>query len=236
MKRFLTIAFVLSGSALAAQQPGPMIEWPYVGAEQSHSKYSVVDDITLDNVDQLEIAWEWNVGEEPRPELGARPGSFQATPIMIDNVLYISTMYHRVVALDAETGAELWVFDSKAPERESRHGFIHRGIAHWRDGDDFRVFLNSRTRLFAIDGTTGQPVEGFGEDGSVSLIDGHGRPVDSADFDQTSPPVVFEDLVIVGSRVPDRVQRRFDPPGTVQAIRRADRRAAVGVLHHSPIE
>ena len=217
MKRLCAIAFIVSGSVLSAQTPGPMIEWPYVGAEQSHTKYSVADDITLENVDQLEIAWEWNVAEEPLPELGARPGSFQATPIMIDNVLYIPTMYHRVVALDAETGDELWVFDSKAPERESRHSFMHRGIAHWRDGDDFRIFLNSRTRLFAIDGHTGQAVESFGENGSVSLIDGHGRPVDSADFDQTSPPVVFEDLVIVGSRVPDRVQRRFDPPGTVQA-------------------
>ena len=51
----------------------------------------------------------------------------------------------------------------------------------------------------------------------MSLTDGHGRSVDSADFDQTSPPVIFDDLVIVGSRVPDRVQRKFDPPGTVQA-------------------
>ena len=217
MKRLCTLALVTTAALLGAQEPGDMIEWPYVGGEQSHTKYSLADEITPANVDELEIAWEWDVGEMPMQELGARPGSFQATPIMIDNVLYISTMYNRVVALDAETGAERWVFDSKAYEREARHSFHHRGIAFWRDGDDFRIFLNSRSRLYAIDAATGQAVAGFGEDGSVSLTDGHGRSVDSADFDQTSPPVIFDDLVIVGSRVPDRVQRKFDPPGTVQA-------------------
>ena len=97
-------------------------------------------------------------------------------------------------------------------------GFKHRGIAYWSDGDDDRVFLNSRDRLYAIDAATGELDTGFGESGSVLLTDGHGRRVTRYEFDQTSPPVVFEDLVIVGSRVPDRLQRRLDPPGTVQAF------------------
>ena len=59
---------------------------------------------------------------------------------------------------------------------------------------------------------------GGGGGGSVLLTGGHGRPVTRREFDQTSPPVVFEDLVIVGSRIPDRLQRQFDPPGTVQAF------------------
>ena len=227
MKRFCAAA-ILSAAAVTvgAQQPAEPIEWRYVGADQAHTKYSTADEITAANVDQLEIAWEWEPNEMPMPELGARPSSFQATPIMIGNVLYVSTAYNRVAAIDAETGAELWAFDSKAYEREARHGFIHRGIAYWRDGDDFRIFLNSRDRLYAIDAATGREVASFGENGSVSLIAGHGRPVLSEEFDQRSPPVVFEDLVIVGSRVPDRVQRKFEPPGTVQAFdtRSGDRR------------
>ena len=227
MKRFCAAA-ILSAAAVTvgAQQPAVPIEWRYVGADQAHTKYSTADEITAANVDQLEIAWEWEPNEMPMPELGARPSSFQATPIMIGNVLYVSTAYNRVAAIDAETGAELWAFDSKAYEREARHGFIHRGIAYWRDGDDFRIFLNSRDRLYAIDAATGREVASFGENGSVSLIAGHGRPVLSEEFDQRSPPVVFEDLVIVGSRVPDRVQRKFEPPGTVQAFdtRSGDRR------------
>ena len=84
-------------------------------------------------------------------------------------------------------------------------GFKHRGIAYWSDGDDDRVFLNSRDRLYAIDAATGELDTGFGESGSVLLTDGHGRRATRYEFDQTSPPVVFEDLVIVGSRVPDRL-------------------------------
>ena len=212
------VGVVVSAALLGAQEPDSLIEWPYVGAQQSHTKYSPAAQITRENADQLQIAWQWEPRELPMPERGARPGSFQATPLMIDNVLYLSTMYNRVAALDAETGEQLWVFDSKAYEREPRHGFKHRGVAYWRDDDDVRIFLNSRDRLYAIDARTGQAVGIFGESGSISLTEGQGRPVDSADFDQTSPPVVFEDLVIVGSRVPDWVIRRFDPPGTIQAF------------------
>ena len=198
------------------------IEWPYVGAEQTHTKYSSAAEITRANVDQLEAVWEWEVGELPLPEYGTRPGAFQATPIMIDNVLYVSTMYNRVVALDAETGSELWAFDPKSYKTNPRGvgpgGFKHRGIAFWRAGDELRLFLNSRNHLYAIDAETGQLVSTFGENGSRSLIDGQGRPISREEFDQTSPPVVFEDLVIVGSRIPDRVQRRFDTPGSVQAF------------------
>ncbi len=199
-----------------------MLEWPHVGAEQTHTKYSAADAITPANVGELEIAWQWEPNETPFEEYGTRPGAFQATPIMVGNVLYLSTMYTRVAALDAETGAPLWTFDPRAyaggPKGARPGGFQHRGIAYWKDGDDARIFLNSRDRLYAIDAATGAPDGGFGERGSVLLTDGHGRPVTRYEFDQTSPPVVFEDLVIVGSRIPDQVQRRFDPPGTVQAF------------------
>ncbi len=140
---------------------------------------------------------------------------------MVDGIVYLSTMYTRVAALDAETGAELWTFDPRAyeggPVGAGPTGFKHQGIAHRSDGNDARIFLNSRDRLYAIDAETGELDADFGEGGSVVLTEGHGRAV-SREFDQTSPPVVFEDLVIVGSRVPDGVQREFDPPGTVQAF------------------
>ena len=223
MKRFVATAALLVSAALAgAQGPGVIVEWPYVGAEQAHTKYSAASDITVANVGELEMVWRWEPNEMPLEEYGTRPGGFQATPIMVDGVLYLSTMYTRVAALDAETGAELWTFDPGAyeggPKGASPTGFKHRGVAWWSDGDGARIFLNSRDRLYAIDAATGEPDPGFGERGSVLLTEGHGRPVSRHEFDQTSPPVVFEDLVIVGSRVPDRVQRKFDPPGTVQAF------------------
>ena len=235
MKRFVAIvavmfAVIVSAALAGAQEPGAMIEWPYVGAEHAHTKYSTASDITVANVGELEIVWRWEPNEIPLEEYGTRPGAFQATPIMVDGVLYLSTMYTRVTALDAETGAELWTFDPKAyeggPKGASPTGFKHRGVAWWSDADGARIFLNSRDRLYAIDAATGEPDPGFGERGSVLLTAGHGRPVSRHEFDQTSPPVVFQDLVIVGSRVPDRVQRKFDPPGTVQAfdVRTGERR------------
>ena len=227
---FVAAAALLSAPLAGAQEPGAMIEWPHVGAEQAHTKYSAAEGITAASVGDLEIVWQWEPNETPLEAYGTRPGPFQATPIMIGNVLYLSTMYTRVVALDAETGAELWTFDPKAyeggPKGAGPNGFKHRGVAWWSDGNDDRIFLNSRDRLYAIAAATGELDAGFGDSGSVLLTEGHGREVTRYEFDQTSSPVVFEDLVIVGSRVPDGVQRKFDPPGTVQAfdVRTGERR------------
>ena len=223
MGKLVATVVLLSATLFAgAQESVGMIEWPYVGAQQAHTKYSAVEDITAANVGELEIVWRWEPNEMPLKEYGTWPGQFQATPIMVGNVLYLSTMYMRVVALDAETGTELWTYDPRTyeggPKGVSPTGFKHRGVAWWSEGSAARIFLNSRDRLYAIDAATGEPDPRFGDSGSVLLTEGHGRPVSRHEFDQTSPPVVFEDLVIVGSRVPDRVQRKFDPPGTVQAF------------------
>ena len=198
-----------------------MVGWPFVGADQAHTKFSTAAQVTPENVAQLEIAWEWEPGELPLQEHRTRPGSFQATPLMIDNTLYVSTMYTRVVALDAGTGEELWAFDPRAYEGYEGGGaslWVHRGLAVHGDGDEMRILLNSRDTLYAIDAKSGALIETFGNDGQVPLTEGFPNDVSPKEFDQTSPPVVFEDLVIVGSRVPDRIQHRFDTPGSVQAF------------------
>ncbi len=221
-KALLVSAALVLATVACAQEQGATADWPFVGSDQAHTKYSVAEDITAANVGHLGIVWEWEPKEVPLEQYGTQPGPFQATPIMVDGNLYLSTMYTRVAALNAETGAELWTFDPRAyeggPIGAGPTGFKHRGIAYWSDGNEARIFLNSRDRLYAIDASTGELDADFGKGGSVLLTEGHGRAVSRSEFDQTSPPVVFEDLVIVGSRVPDGVQREFDPPGTVQAF------------------
>ena len=222
MKRVAALAVVIAVAAPAgALAQDHMIEWPYVGGDQHHTKFSPATQVTPGNVDQLEVVWTWEPQEMPLPEYGTRPGSFETTPLMIDNVLYLSTMYTRVVALDAETGRELWAFDPRAYETgmagASPGGYKHRGVAVHGEGDDMRVFINSRASLYALDAKTGELIPEFGAAGRVALDEGFPNEVNHDSFDQTSPPVVFEDLVIVGSRVPDRIQRRFDTPGSVQA-------------------
>ena len=181
-KHVVTVSALVFAAVVGARELGTMLEWPYVGAEQSHTKYSQAGEITTANVGELEIVWQWEPNQVPFEKYGTQPGKFQATPIMVGNILYLSTMYTRVAALDAQTGAELWIFDPRAYEGGPRgargDGFQHRGIAYWSDAEAARVFINSRDRLYSIDAATGEPDVRFGEAGSVLLTDGHGRSVD----------------------------------------------------------
>ncbi len=174
MKRFWAVAIVSGTAALMAQSPpATMVEWRYVGAEPSSSKYSSLADVTPSNVDQLEVAWEWRPDERLNEEFETRPGPFQAMPLMIDNIVYLTTMYNRVVALDAETGRELWVFDPMAYRTGSlgaaSSGYKHRGVAVWGVGENRRIFINARDTLFGLDAATGELIGSFGDGGRVLL-------------------------------------------------------------------
>jgi glucose dehydrogenase len=218
MKKLCGIAVFASAALLGAQgrQSSQMIEWRYYGSQPAHTKYSLAADITPANVSQLVPAWQWRPDEQPLPN-GTRPGAFEGTPLMIDNVLYVSTSYKRVVALDAESGKELWAFDPQTTADPGGSG-VHRGVAYWRDGNDARIFLNSRYRLFSIDAKTGKLVASFGTAGYAMLNEGLRQPINKVQMDQTSPPVVYKNLVIVGSSIPDNLIIKGDPPGTVQAF------------------
>jgi quinoprotein glucose dehydrogenase len=198
-----------------------MIEWPFYGGDQAGTKWSAAADINRETAARLEQAWSWKTGEAPIAEFRTQPGTFQNTPLMIDNVLYVSTPYNRVVALDAESGKELWAYDPRAYEAgqpPNGTGFVHRGVAAWRDGDRLRIFLNSRDRLICLDAKTGEPVKSFGTDGAISLVEGLKWQVDPKQYTNTSPPLVFRNLVIVGNGVADRLVYPKDPPGDVRAF------------------
>jgi quinoprotein glucose dehydrogenase len=212
---------VCAGLALQAAPENRMIEWPFYGGDQAGTRWSRAADINRANVSTLEVAWTWKPGEKPLPEFRTQPGSFENTPLMIDNVLYISTPYNRVVALDAESGRELWAYDPRAYEAgqvPNGTGFVHRGVAAWRDKGQLRIFLNSRDRLICLDARTGEPVSSFGVKGAISLVADLKWRVDPKQFTSTSPPIVFKDLVIVGNGVADRLAYPKDPPGDVRAF------------------
>jgi quinoprotein glucose dehydrogenase len=217
--------FVAVVALAPAGPPGPAAapaqEWPVYAADAAASHYSPLADVNRDNVSRLGVAWEWAAGESNMPEHGTRPGNFQNTPLMIDGVLYVSTPYNRVVALDAESGRQLWAFDPKAyadGQPPNGTGFVHRGVAAWRDGDRTRIFLASRYKLISLDARTGEPVSSFGAGGVVDLSEGLRWTFDRRHYTNTSPPVVYRDLVIVGNGVGDRLMYRNDPPGDVRAF------------------
>lgn len=204
----------------------PVAEWPTAdGVEGTH--YSPLSDITAANVHALEVAWTYRTGDLSDGTAGLAGTAFEATPIMVDGALYLSTPFSRVVALDAETGRELWVFDPGL-DRSTRHQGMttSRGVSAWRDpgraeGEPCqrRIFLAAYdARLFALDARSGTPCLDFGENGHVDLRAGVDRIEGRReDFKETAPPAVIGDLVVVGSAILDN--RHADAPsGVVRAF------------------
>ncbi|HET9360172.1 MAG TPA: pyrroloquinoline quinone-dependent dehydrogenase [Vicinamibacterales bacterium] len=218
---WLLVLGVAAVVGVRAQQPStPQVEWRHYGGDPGGMRYSPLTGIDAPNLSRLQVAWQWKHWETALKEYGTTPGQFESTPLMIDGTLYVTTPYNSIAALDAETGQERWRFDGHAYELGqllSGSGWKLRGTAFWRDGGELRIFLNSRHRLVQLDARTGKPVTTFGNGGAVSLTDGLPRISDVTHASQSSPPVVYRDLVIVGSQVPDRVQLP-DPMGYVQAF------------------
>jgi quinoprotein glucose dehydrogenase len=218
----LWAAALLLALSRAATAAVPDVEWPEYGGDPGGMKYSPLTDINRGNVAGLKLAWTWKTGEAALPQFGTSPGIFEATPLVIEGVMYLSTPYNRVVALDPRSGREIWSYDPRAYEDgqvPNGMGFVHRGVAAWRDTatGKLRLLISSRYRLIELDAATGLPVETFGNHGVVNLLDGLPWPVNPKHYTNTSPPIVYRDLVIVGNGVADRLIYRQDPPGDVRA-------------------
>lgn len=241
MVRFAACALVLAlaglGPGCGASDPDPTSlgtgdgQWPHYAGDPGGSKYSPLDEIDAASFGRLEVAW---VRESPDVALAerirAKPRSqrfpidladFQVTPVMVDAALYGSTSLGQVFRLDAETGSLEWVHDPESYRfRTSPLTFLlsrHRGVAV-RRGVVYMTTLDAF--LLALDADTGEPVRGFGRDGRVDLLAGlrvDDPPTRLTDYFQTSPPAIYDDLVIVGSSIDDRPSGRPAVPGDVRA-------------------
>jgi len=181
-------------------------EWrSYLNGGQ-HSPLAQIDRA---NVGALRVAWEYAAGGT-EPKLGTQ---IQCNPLVVEGVLYGSSASLRAFALDAATGAELWSFDPRADERPGISP--SRGFAYFRDGDDERVFFGAGTFLWALDARSGAPIESFGERGRIDLREGLGRDPEQQWVSATTPPAIYQDLVIIGGRVSELGNAS---PGTVRAF------------------
>jgi quinoprotein glucose dehydrogenase len=197
-------------------------DWPYYGGDQAGEKFSALTQIDKSNVSKLKLAWEWKTGETPLADYGTTPGVFQDTPLVAEGTMYVVTPYNKVVALDPTTGAVKWSYDPEAyklGQPPNGTGLVHRGAALWKNPQTgaYTVFLNSRATLIALDGSNGHLISTFGNEGKVDLLQGLRWPVDPKRYTNTSPPVVYKNLVIVGNGVGDRLMYDRDPPGDVRA-------------------
>src|SRR5262245_1716688 len=142
---------------------------------------------------------------------------------MVNGVLYTSTSLSQVAAIDAVSGQTKWVFDPGAYKNRKSGtslGWVHRGVAYWRDGSEERlIMVTADAFMLALDPKTGRPVESFGDKGRVDLGQGLSRPVGERElYATTSPPVIVRDVVVVGSVVPDFPFRGDMPPGDVRGF------------------
>ena len=127
--------FVTGTSSSPTFTPGIEPEnWPTSdGIAGTH--YSALSDITSENVAHLEVAWEYRTGDVQKHEDGLAGTAFESTPVMVDGVLYIITPFSRAIALDAETGRELWTFDPRIDRTDDAKSMTtSRGLSVWTDG------------------------------------------------------------------------------------------------------
>ena len=178
------------------------------GGEPGNSRYSPLQQIDRQNVAQLRVAWTYRTGDlAPKAH-----GEIQATPIVIDGVLYTTTPMLAVVALRADDGTLLWRFDPFATGRRELH--VNRGVVYWASGDDKRILFTAGRRLYALNARTGHPIRTFGDSGSVDLARGLSRTIHDEYLVATSPGVIFDNLLIQGTRVGEE---EGSAPGDIRA-------------------
>ena len=192
---------------MLAAQAGAQ-DWPVYGGDAGGAKYSALKQINRSNIAQVKPAWTYHTGDvSDGTEIPVR-SAFEATPLLIDGVLYVVSVFDRLIALEPETGKELWAFDPKLDKTKPQMLFSARGAAFWTDGKLKRIFYGTLDgQLWSIDAITGKADDSFGKGGFVDLRAGMIDSTDKRNFGRgygmTSPPAVYKDVVICGSIVPD---------------------------------
>ena len=203
MRIFLVLAFAITLSVVQSDN-----DWPAYGKDAGGSRFSQLKQINRSNVNKLKVAWTYRTGAADVKAASSRNAAFEATPILVDGLLYLTTPYNRVIALDPATGTERWTFDPKVPLDRGYSELTSRGVTAWPGAGDRRkvarrIFVATiDARLIALDATTGKLLSDFGEKGQVDLTRDV-RMVDRGDYQVTSPPAVIGDAIVVGSSIGD---------------------------------
>lgn len=178
--------FICCGTVLA------QTNWPTFGHDPAGTRYSPLTQINAANVTKLTRAWTFHMS----PEGTEVSRVAESTPLMVNGKLYVVTPYHKVVALEPETGKLLWSY-----ELPSEANPAVRGLEFYAGDPPQIVFGTSDAKLISLNANTGKPVPGFGNEGEVDLKQGvlNGNP--NAFYDLSSPPIIYRDLVITGAHV-----------------------------------
>jgi len=194
-----SVATVLVALAAASTD----VDWPvYGGVENMH--YSALTQIAPGNVSKLQVAWTYDSHD------AFKGSEMQSNPAVVDDVLYATTPTLKVIAVDAASGREIWAFDPSGGAGTGGR-FRHRGVTVHKD----RVLVTYRNWLYALDKKTGHPIAGFGAGGRIDLRENLDQPSEKLTVSASTPGVVFEDLLIMGSSVPETIP---GSPGHIRAF------------------
>jgi quinoprotein glucose dehydrogenase len=183
--------------------------WETYSGDPTGTKYSSLDQINKGNVNQLRPLWTYRTGDMSE----IPPSTIQCNPIIIKDRMFITTQKFKLVALDAATGDEIWVFDPDY--KRGGHG-VNRGVTYWTDGQEEFLFYVAGAYLYCVNASNGQLVASFGDNGKADLRSGLGRDVGSLLVTATTPGVIYNDLLILGSALGEGP--RPSAPGHIRAF------------------
>ena len=208
-RKLACLSSILLATAVQAA-PASDGDWPNYGRTPGGARHSPLDQIDRGNVAQLKLAWEFKTGEAGIKT--GTPNALETTPLVVDGVMYISTPLGRVIALDPVSGKQLWQREFAVDTTRSFGDWVTRGVSFWKDAHASAASHCARrviagivdARLVALDAADGTSCRGFGVDGRVNLLDGLRNHQSYGDeYEQTSPPAIINDLIVVGSAVAD---------------------------------
>jgi len=178
-------------------------EWRAYAGSKEGNRYSANEQITAANVGQLKIAWQFSSGDKD----SANRSQNQCNPIMVDGILYATSPKLKLLALDAATGVQKWIFDPASQDTSKKNDplayyKVCRGVVYGADekGNNKRIFYSAGSKTYAIDAENGQPIKDFGRNGYIDLTKDLGKETQSY-VSGTTPGVIYKDILIVGARV-----------------------------------
>ena len=178
-------------------------DWPKYGGNSGGSRYSELTQINLQNVNQLQLAWTFDTGEGDNSD----GRGMQCQPIVVNGVMYGTTPSLKLFAVSASSGKEIWKFDPFGSTGLKPNFHPVRGVVYWEEGTDKRILYSVGSKLLAINAITGEPILSFGKNGMTDLHQGLGDvatlgyDVNQFGISSTTPGVIFNNLLIMGSSV-----------------------------------
>ncbi|SDD73835.1 quinoprotein glucose dehydrogenase [Pricia antarctica] len=217
---FVLAVLVVVGCTTSEKDPLPKREyttWSSYLGDSGRSHYSTLSQITPENVAGLKVAWSYEA-----PDFG----QMQMNPIVVDSILYGVTAALRVIALNAETGEEIWQFGDSVQVWHS----TSRGVSYWEKGDDKRILCTRGPNLFALDALTGKPISSFGNNGKIDMRSGMPESAKEKFVISNTPGAIYKDLIVMPLRLSEG---EGAAPGNIMAFN-VETGAVAWVFHTIP--